>query len=83
LSKFHNIIIPIKFQYRLTDFLRYTALGTKNLTTNFVIKKKIGFDILTGINTTTRFDIVFSAKFRPDNVIEENSNTFINKLIEN
>lgn len=58
------IIIPLKFQYRMTDAIgNPNGLSSLNLSTNFEYKKKIGFDLLIN-NKLFSFDINVSARFR-------------------
>ena len=79
------ILIPIKFQYRMTDALGYPDADTaKTAANNFTYSKTLGFDILLS-GKIFSFDITVSANFRAttntNNVIgsyDTSSNTHIN-----
>lgn len=64
-SEDDSLLIPIVFQYRMTDALGNPA-GQSNLTSNsnFEFKKKLGFDLLVA-GKKFSFDVQISAKFRP------------------
>lgn len=67
-----SILIPIIFQYRMTDALGFPN-GQSNLSqnTNFEYSKKIGFDFLLSGKKFT-FDVQVSAKFRPSSTSNNN-----------
>jgi hypothetical protein len=64
-SEDDSLLIPIVFQYRMTDALGNPD-GNSNATTNsnFEYKKKLGFDLLVA-GKKFSFDVQISAKFRP------------------
>lgn len=71
-SETNAIIVPLVFQYRMTDAAGFVN-GDSSLTTNsnFEYIKTIGIDMLVG-GETFKFDIEVSAKFRPTSISNNN-----------
>ena len=68
----NSIIVPIVFQYRMTDALGHVD-GSTLLTTNsnFEYTKTMGIDLIIK-GETFQFDVEVSAKFRPTSVSNNN-----------
>jgi hypothetical protein len=68
----NQIIIPIIFQFRMTDFFGVGALGTGRVggfttpTKNLSYTKKIGIDINVKEDTLFSFDVQITAKYKAD-----------------
>ena len=66
------IIIPIIYQFRMTDFFGSGSLGTGRIggistqPNNLVYTKKIGFDIAVKDDTLFSFDLQVSSKYKVD-----------------
>lgn len=68
------ILIPLVFQYRMSDALGNVRGDTSlNTNSNFTFTKSIGIDLIVGGNVFS-FDINVSAKFRPTAISNNNSN---------
>lgn len=60
-----SILIPIIFQYRMTDALgNVNGLQSLNANSNFEYSKRLGFDLLIN-NKMFSFDVEIYAKYRP------------------
>lgn len=67
----NSIIIPIVFQYRMTDFFGTGSLGTGRIggqagLNNLTYVKKIGIDINVKDETLFSFDVQVTAKYKAD-----------------
>ena len=68
----NQIIIPVIFQFRMTDFFGSGTLapgrigGFLSQPKNLIYTKKIGIDISSADNTTFSFDLQISAKYKID-----------------
>lgn len=83
-----SIKIPIRFQFRMTDFFGAGTTGTGNIdgdltnsTKNVTYTKKIGVDLLTNNNQKFSFDLTFFAKYKPDGVTILETKKFSETLI--
>lgn len=66
------IIVPLVFQYRMTDAVGHVDGSTTTTTnSNFQYTKSIGIDLLVK-GETFRFDVEVSAKFRPTSISNNN-----------
>lgn len=72
-----SIMIPIIFQYRMTDALgNVNGQKSLNSNSNFEYSKKIGFDLLIN-NKLFSFDVEVSAKYRSTSTANQNLNVIL------
>lgn len=83
-----SIRIPIRFQFRMTDFYGSGTTGTGNIdgdlsgsTKNITYTKKLAFDLLFNNNEKFSFDLTFLAKYRSDGATILETNKFSETLI--
>ena len=80
--------IPIRFQYRMTDFSGSGTSGQGNIdgdlsgsTKNITYSKKMAIDLLFNNNEKFSFDLTFFSKYKPDGVTILETNKFSETLI--
>lgn len=76
------IIVPIVFQYRMTDAIgNVDGDSSKTVNSNFEYKKSMGIDLIVQ-GETFKFDVEVSAKFRPTSISNNNLGISTTKNIE-
>jgi hypothetical protein len=73
------IVIPLIFQYRMTDYYGVSNTGTGNIggdsgLVNLTYVKKVGFDILPQNETVFSFDIQITAKYKAETTSQISGN---------